>query len=99
MTPSAGRVTGWIAPGGYRVRVDSHLMAPYAVPPFYDSLLGKIVVHAEDRSEAIARMRRALTETVIEGVKTTIPFHLRLLAHPAFVEGRFTSADSTRLAG
>jgi acetyl-CoA carboxylase biotin carboxylase subunit len=97
--PSAGRVTGWVAPGGYGVRVDSHLMAPYAVPPFYDSLLGKIIVHARDRGEAIARMRRALTETVVQGVKTTIPFHLRLLAHPAFVEGRFTSADSTRLAG
>ena len=97
--PSAGRVTGWIAPGGYGVRVDSHLMAPYAVPPFYDSLLGKIIVHARDRDEAISRMRRALAETVVQGVKTTIPFHQRLLAHPAFVEGRFTSADSTRLAG
>jgi acetyl-CoA carboxylase biotin carboxylase subunit len=98
-TPSAGRVTGWVAPGGYGVRVDSHLMAPYAVPPFYDSLLGKIIVHARTRDEAVARMRRALTETVVEGVKTTIPFHLRLLTHPAFLEGRFTSADSTRLAG
>jgi acetyl-CoA carboxylase biotin carboxylase subunit len=98
-TPSAGRVTSWVPPGGFGVRVDSHLMAPYAVPPFYDSLLGKIIVHARDRDEAIARMRRAMTETVIEGVKTTIPFHLRLLAHPAFVQGRFTSADSTRLAG
>jgi acetyl-CoA carboxylase biotin carboxylase subunit len=98
-TPSAGRVTGWVPPGGYGVRVDSHLMAPYAVPPFYDSLLGKIIVHAVDRDQAIARMRRAMMETVVEGVKTTIPFHLRLLAHPAFVEGRFTSADSTRLTG
>ena len=98
-TPSAGRVTGWIAPGGYGVRVDSHLMAPYAVPPFYDSLLGKIIVHGRDREEAVARMRRALAETVVEGVKTTIPFHLRLLTHPAFLKGQFTSADSTRLAG
>jgi acetyl-CoA carboxylase biotin carboxylase subunit len=98
-TPSAGRVTGWVPPGGYGVRVDSHLMAPYAVPPFYDSLLGKIIVHGRNRDEAIARMRRALTETVVEGVKTTIPFHLRLLTHPAFLEGRFTSADTTRLAG
>ena len=98
-TPSAGRVTGWVPPGGYGVRVDSHLMAPYAVPPFYDSLLGKIIVHGRNRDEAIARMRRALAETVIEGVKTTIPFHLRLLTHPAFIEGRFTSADTTRLAG
>jgi len=98
-TPSAGRVTAWIPPGGYGVRVDSHLMAPYAVPPFYDSLLGKIIVHGRDREEAVARMRRALAETVVEGVKTTIPFHLRLLKHPAFLQGQFTSADSTRLAG
>jgi acetyl-CoA carboxylase, biotin carboxylase subunit len=96
--PSAGRVTGWQPPGGFGVRVDSHLMAPYAVPPFYDSLLAKIVVHGRDRAEAIARMRRALAETVVEGVKTTIPFHLRALADPAFVEGGFTSVDGARLA-
>jgi acetyl-CoA carboxylase, biotin carboxylase subunit len=98
-TPSAGRVTAWVPPGGYGVRVDSHLMAPYGVPPFYDSLLAKIIVHGKDRDEAIARMRRALAETVLEGVKSTVPFHLRLLSHPSFVQGRFTSADSTRLAG
>jgi acetyl-CoA carboxylase biotin carboxylase subunit len=98
-TPSAGRVTRWVPPGGYGVRVDSHLMAPYAVPPFYDSLLAKVIVHGRDREEAIARMRRAMAETLVEGVKTTVPFHLRLLSHPAFVEGRFTSADSTRLPG
>jgi acetyl-CoA carboxylase biotin carboxylase subunit len=96
--PSAGRVTAWQPPGGFGVRVDSHLMAPYAVPPFYDSLLAKIVVHGRDRAEAIARMRRALAETVVEGVKTTIPFHLRALADPAFVEGGFTSVDGARLA-
>src|SRR5687768_1068589 len=98
-TPSAGPVTAWVPPGGFGVRVDSHLMAPYAVPPFYDSLLGKIIVHGRDRDEAIARMRRALAETVVEGVKSTIPFHLRLLTHPAFLQGQFTSADSTRLSG
>jgi acetyl-CoA carboxylase biotin carboxylase subunit len=95
--PSAGRVTAWVPPGGFGVRVDSHLMAPYAVPPFYDSLLGKVIVHARDRAEAIERMRRALVETVIEGVKTTIPFHLKILSDPAFIEGRFTSADGARL--
>jgi len=95
--PSAGRVTAWRPPGGFGVRVDSHLMAPYAVPPFYDSLLAKIVVHGRDRAEAIARMRRALAETVVEGVKTTIPFHLRALVDPAFVEGGFTSVDGARL--
>jgi acetyl-CoA carboxylase biotin carboxylase subunit len=82
--PSTGRVTGWIAPGGYGVRVDSHLTTPYQVPPFYDSLLAKVVVHGRDRAEALARMRRALLETVIEGVKTTIPFHLKLLGDPEF---------------
>src|SRR6184192_292879 len=77
--PSAGRVTMWVPPGGFNVRVDSHLMAPYAVPPFYDSLLAKIIVRGASREEAIDRMRRALRETVLEGVKTSIPFHLRLL--------------------
>jgi acetyl-CoA carboxylase biotin carboxylase subunit len=73
-------------------------MAPYVVPPFYDSLLAKIIVHGHDRAETIGRMRRALAETVLEGVKTTIPFHRRVLADPAFVEGRFTSLDGARLA-
>src|ERR671937_793022 len=91
--PSAGRVTAWLPPGGFGVRVDSHLMAPYSVPPFYDSLVAKVVVHGRDRAEAIARMRRALKETVVEGVKTTIPFHRRVLSDPAFIEGRFTSVD------
>jgi acetyl-CoA carboxylase biotin carboxylase subunit len=91
--PSAGRVTAWLPPGGREVRVDSHLMANYAVPPFYDSLIAKIIVRGNDRAEAIARMRRALGETIIEGVRNTIPYLQRVLEHPAFVEGRFTSAD------
>ncbi len=82
--PSAGRVTAWLPPGGPGVRVDSHLMAPYSVPPFYDSLVAKIIVHGRDRAEAVARMRRALAETTIEGIRTTIPFHQKLLADPAF---------------
>jgi acetyl-CoA carboxylase, biotin carboxylase subunit len=98
-TPSAGRVTAWLPPGGFGVRVDSHLMAPYTVPPFYDSLLAKIIVRGRDRGEAIERMRRALRETVVEGVKTTIPFHLKLLGDPAFLEGRFTSVDAARWQG
>jgi acetyl-CoA carboxylase biotin carboxylase subunit len=97
--PHAGRITAWVPPGGFNVRVDSHLLAPYAVPPFYDSLLAKVIVRGDDRDEAIARMRRALAETVVEGVKTTIPFHLKVLSDPAFVEGRFTSADGRRLHG
>jgi acetyl-CoA carboxylase biotin carboxylase subunit len=88
--PSAGRVTAWLPPGGFGVRVDSHLMVPYNVLPFYDSLIAKVIVHGRDRGEAIERMRRALGETVVEGVKTTIPYHLKTLADPAFVEGRVT---------
>jgi acetyl-CoA carboxylase biotin carboxylase subunit len=97
--PCAGRVTGWVAPGGPGVRVDSHLMAPYVVPPFYDSLLAKVIVHGRDRAEAIARMRRALAETLVDGVKTTIPFHQRVLVDPAFVTGGFSSVDGARLTG
>jgi acetyl-CoA carboxylase, biotin carboxylase subunit len=85
--PSPGRVTLWVPPGGPNVRVDSHLMSGYTVPPHYDSLIAKIIVHGRDRGEAIARMRRALSETLIEGVKTTIPFHLKLLADPVFLAG------------
>jgi acetyl-CoA carboxylase biotin carboxylase subunit len=95
--PSAGRVTGWVPPGGFGVRVDSHLMTGYVVPPFYDSLMAKVIVHGRDRAEAIERMRRALLETSIEGVKASTPFQLKVLSDPAFVEGRFTSADSRRL--
>jgi acetyl-CoA carboxylase biotin carboxylase subunit len=95
--PSAGRVTAWVPPGGFNVRVDSHLMAPYNVPPFYDSLVAKIIVRAGERAEAIDRMRRALGETQLEGIKTSIPFLMKVLADPAFVEGRFTSADGKRL--
>jgi len=95
--PSAGRVTAWVPPGGFGVRVDSHLMASYAVPPHYDSLIAKIIAHGRDRAEAVERMTRALLETAVDGVKTSIAFQLKVLADPAFVEGRFTSADSRRL--
>src|SRR6266704_4025482 len=88
--PSPGRVTLWVPPGGPGVRVDSHLMSGYAVPPHYDSLIAKVIVHGRDRAEAVARMQRALSETLVEGVKTTIPFHLKLLADPVFLAGDFT---------
>jgi acetyl-CoA carboxylase biotin carboxylase subunit len=87
--PSSGRVTQWVPPGGPNVRVDSHLMSGYMVPPHYDSLIAKIIVHGRDRAEAIARMHRALSETVITGPKTTIPFHLKLLTDPVFLAGEF----------
>ena len=77
----------YVAPGGPGVRVDSHLYAGYNVPPFYDSLLGKIIVWGLDRDEAIARMDRALAETVITGIHQTAPFHRLLLADEAFRRG------------
>jgi acetyl-CoA carboxylase biotin carboxylase subunit len=87
--PSPGRVTQWVPPGGPQVRVDSYLAAGCTVQPHYDSLVAKIIVHGRDRIEAVERMRRALGETVIEGIKTTIPFHLKLFADPVFRAGTF----------
>jgi acetyl-CoA carboxylase biotin carboxylase subunit len=85
--PSPGLVTRWLTPGGPWVRIDSHVYQGYTVPPFYDSLLAKLVVWGRDRDECIARSRWALSQFVVEGVQTTIPFHLRVLDHPRFVSG------------
>ncbi|MEZ4498428.1 MAG: acetyl-CoA carboxylase biotin carboxylase subunit, partial [Thermomicrobiales bacterium] len=85
--PGVGVVTTWIAPGGPGIRVDSHLYSGYSVPPNYDSLLGKIIAHGKDRAEAIARLDRALAETVIEGVPSTIQFHRQILADERFHKG------------
>jgi acetyl-CoA carboxylase biotin carboxylase subunit len=86
--PSPGTITGLRIPGGPGVRWDSHVAVGYKVPPNYDSMIGKLLVHAPTRLEAIARMRRALDELVIEGVPTTIPFHKRVMRNPDFVQGR-----------
>jgi acetyl-CoA carboxylase biotin carboxylase subunit len=86
--PSPGRITALRIPGGPGVRWDSHIQAGYVVPPFYDSLLGKLIVHAPTRLEAIATMRRCLDELVIEGIHTTIPLHRRIMHHPDFIAGR-----------
>jgi acetyl-CoA carboxylase biotin carboxylase subunit len=86
--PSPGRITGLRVPGGPGVRWDSHIQAGYVVPPYYDSLLGKLIVHAGTRLDAIATMRRALDEFVIEGLPTTIPLHRRIMRHPDFIAGR-----------
>jgi acetyl-CoA carboxylase biotin carboxylase subunit len=88
--PSPGRVTMWVPPGGPAVRVDSHMTPGYVVPPHYDSLIAKVIAHGRDRPEAVARMRRALSETLVSGVKTTIPFHQKLLADPVFLAGEFS---------
>jgi acetyl-CoA carboxylase biotin carboxylase subunit len=86
--PSPGRITALNLPGGLGVRVDTHIYENYVVPPNYDSLLAKLIVHAEDRDAAIRRLRRALDEFVVEGIKTNLPFHRRLCEHPDFVAGK-----------
>jgi acetyl-CoA carboxylase biotin carboxylase subunit len=86
-TPSPGRITTWHAPGGPGVRVDSHIYANYFVPPHYDSMIGKIIVHGDTRDQALARMRIALSETVIEGIQTNIPLHRELMVDAKFIEG------------
>jgi acetyl-CoA carboxylase biotin carboxylase subunit len=86
--PSPGRITALNLPGGFGVRVDTHIYEEYRVPPHYDSLLAKLIVHAEDRPAAIRRLRRALREFVIEGIKTNLDFHRRLVVHPDYVAGR-----------
>jgi acetyl-CoA carboxylase biotin carboxylase subunit len=86
--PSPGLIERWIVPGGPGVRVDTHACQGYRVPPNYDSLVAKLLVHRPTRAEAIATMRRALREFVVEGIATTIPIHLEILGHAAFVEGR-----------
>ncbi len=85
--PQVGTVTRYLVPGGPGVRVDSHLYPGYEVPPYYDSLLAKLIVWGKTREEAIARARRALDEFIIEGLPTTLPFLRRLLDHPGFVQG------------
>jgi acetyl-CoA carboxylase biotin carboxylase subunit len=86
--PSAGTITRWQAPGGAGVRLDTHAVAGYRVPPNYDSLVAKLLVHQPTRAEAIAVMRRALGEFVIEGIKTTVPIHQKIFSTSAFVDGQ-----------
>jgi acetyl-CoA carboxylase biotin carboxylase subunit len=89
--PSPGKVTFYHPSGGLGVRVDSHLYSGYSIPPFYDSLIAKLIVHADDRRQAIARMRRALGEFMVEGIKTTILFHLKVLDNPDFQKGDYST--------
>jgi acetyl-CoA carboxylase biotin carboxylase subunit len=97
--PQAGTVERFYAPGGPGVRLDSHLYAGYDVPPYYDSLLGKLVVWGPDRDAAIARGRAALDELVVEGVVTNRAFHRAVIDHPAFVEGSVTTNLIDRVGG
>ena len=89
--PSPGKINVLHTPGGHGVRVDSHIYAGYTIPPYYDSMIAKIIAVAQTREEAINTMRRALSEYVIEGIKTTIPFHLQLMDNEDFQDGNFTT--------
>ncbi len=91
--PCPGTVEGYIAPGGPGVRVDSHMYTGYKIPPYYDSLMAKLIVHAPTREEAITRMKRALAEYAITGVQTTIPFHETVMNNAAFVDGNEVYTD------
>jgi acetyl-CoA carboxylase biotin carboxylase subunit len=89
--PSPGKITNYLAPGGLGIRVDSAAYPGYVISPFYDSMVAKVITHGATRAEAIAKMKRALEEFEIEGVETTIPFHLRLLNHETFISGDFNT--------
>ncbi|MCC7343174.1 MAG: acetyl-CoA carboxylase biotin carboxylase subunit, partial [Bryobacterales bacterium] len=86
--PSPGRITAFHPPGGIGVRVDSHIYVEGVIPPYYDSLVAKLIVHGATRQEAIARARRALDMFVIEGIQTSIPLHKKILSHPDFAAGK-----------
>ena len=90
--PCPGKITELHSPGGHGVRLDTHVYAGYAIPPNYDSMIAKLITTAQTREEAISKMRRALDEFVIEGIKTTIPFHRQLMDHPDYIAGNFTTA-------
>ena len=89
--PQAGVVETYLPPGGPGVRMDSHLYSGYEVPPYYDSMLGKLIVWGSDRNEAVARSRDALEELVVDGIVTNLPLHKALLEHPTFLDGQFTT--------
>jgi acetyl-CoA carboxylase biotin carboxylase subunit len=89
--PSPGKITNLHAPGGHGVRIDTHVYSGYIIPPNYDSMIAKLITTAQTREEAISKMRRALDEFVIEGIKTTIPFHRQLMDEPDYVAGNYTT--------
>ena len=89
--PSPGRITSFHTPGGHGVRIDTHVYANYIIPPFYDSMIAKVITVAQTREEAISKMQRALEEFIIEGIKTTIPFHQKLMKNEEFQKGNYTT--------
>jgi acetyl-CoA carboxylase biotin carboxylase subunit len=88
-TPSAGKITAFHTPGGTGVRVDTAAFAEAVIPPYYDSLIAKLITHGKDRAEAMSRMSRALEMFIVQGIFTTIPLHRRILLDPEFREGKF----------
>jgi len=89
--PSPGKITSFHSPKGHGVRVDTHVYAGYTIPPFYDSMIAKLICRARTREECITKMKRALDEFVVEGVKTTVPFHQQLMNDENFIQGNFTT--------
>jgi len=89
--PCPGKITKWIAPGGRGIRIDTHAHAGYIVPTTYDSMIGKLIVYGKDRHDAIKKMERALDEFQVSGIKTTIPFHLKMMRNPDFINNKFTT--------
>jgi acetyl-CoA carboxylase biotin carboxylase subunit len=97
--PCPGKIKDWMTPGGKDVRIDSHAHAGYIVPPTYDSMIGKLIVRGHDRADAIARMRRALSEFKVTGIKTTIPFHLKMMQNEDFISNNFDTKYLERYKG
>ena len=97
--PSPGAIETLHFPGGHGVRIDTHIYSGYIIPPYYDSMIAKVITTSETRNGAILKMKRALDEFIIEGIKTTIPFHRQLMDNPKFVAGNYTTKfmDSFRV--
>jgi acetyl-CoA carboxylase biotin carboxylase subunit len=96
--PSPGMIHAFSVPGGPGVRIDTAAHSECTISPYYDSMIAKIIVHGRDRQEAIARMRRTLEMTVIEGIRTTVPLHLKIIAEPDFVAGKLSTSFMERFA-
>ena len=89
--PSPGTISGFCCPGGPGIRVDTHLYQDYTIPAYYDSLIAKLIAYDETREACIARMKRALREFSVEGIRTTIPFHQQVLGHDGFIKGEYST--------
>jgi acetyl-CoA carboxylase biotin carboxylase subunit len=95
--PSPGRITNMNMPGGYGVRIDTHVYTGYEISPYYDSMIAKLICYGRTRTDAITLCRRALDEFIIEPIKTTIPFHKKVMTNPAYMRGKFSTDFVERL--